>query len=456
LRRDERQIRGQEAARKFGDGFGRFGHMAAPFALGAARLFQFAGSIAVIPVLLRHLGREEFALFMALTSLFIATAFLDLGLGGSLVNRLSAPTGTRCASNRAVSSSVVGLSLFWGLAATLLLVLYPVIDWNRMFGLARGAGIDAGPPAILMLVGLCAVAPLGLAGRIRLGLGRVHVQSFWDGTASALSLAGMLLIVSLGGGLTMVVFALISATLISLTANWAYLLRSHPWLAPRWRNASWATFTSMFYQSGSFFVIALCNAVAFGCDSLIAISILGARPAAEAMIALRLVSALQTLMAAMALPYWPRLSRIGVGSVADRKRTLRETFIFIFLISAGAAGALLLLGPLIVKLWTAGAAELPPDLRIPIAIWIFVFGLAQGLLTVFCVDHLVRTQLLIVAISAALILVLKIGGAMLWGAPGLVLGGTVALVCGAVVPLAALLARDLRSTSQEVAHGHSP
>jgi O-antigen/teichoic acid export membrane protein len=198
----------------------------------------------------------------------------------------------------------------------------------------------------------------------------------------------------------------------------------------------------MFRQSGSFFVIAVCNAVAFGCDSLIIISMLGAQAAGEPLIALRLLAALQALMAGMVIPYWPRLSR--AGSVLDRKRAVQETLAFILLISAGAAGTLLLFGPAIVKLWTAGAAELPAAFGVPIAAWIFVFGLAQGLLTIFSVEHLVRIQLAVSVVSGVLVPLCKIGGVMLWGAPGLVWGGTVALIGAVVIPMAAVLARDLR------------
>jgi O-antigen/teichoic acid export membrane protein len=400
--------------------------------------------MAVVPVLLRALGREEFALWMAITSLLIATTFIDLGLGGSLVNRLSQPLRTPRDDGRAVSSSVIGLGIFWGSAALLLLALHPALDWNRMFGLAPGTQTRASPPAVLMLVSLCAMAPLGIVGRVRLALNQSHLQSLWDAISAVLALAGMLLIAVLGGDVTLVVLAHVSAVFLTAGANWAQLLRTRRWLTPRWRDASWAEFVSLLRQGGVFFSIAVCTAIAFGGDSLIAVSILGAKAAAEPMVALRLVTALQTLMAGMALPYWPRLSRAAASSAATRARALRETFVFIFLISAAAAVGTLFLGPAIVRLWTGGAVGLPAALALPISIWIFVFGLAQGLMTAFSVAHLVRTQLTIAAVSGVLILTCKISGALLLGAPGLVWGGVAALLCGSVVPLAFLLVRDLR------------
>jgi O-antigen/teichoic acid export membrane protein len=295
-----------------------------------------------------------------------------------------------------------------------------------------------------MLVALCALAPLGLAGRIRLGLGQSHVHSVWDAVTSVLTFTGMLLTARLGGGVTMVVLAAASAPLITLAGNWAQLLRKQRWLTPRWRDANWPEFARLLHEGGSFFFIALFGAAAFGCDSLIVVFTLGARAAAEPMIALRLAAALQTLMAGMLLPYWPRLSRVAAGSVAARNRALRQTFGFIFLISTTAAGGLLLFGPAVVRLWTGGAVGLAAGLAFPIAVWIFVFGVAQGLLMVFSVAHLVRTQLTVAAASGVLILLCKIGGAIVGGASGLVWGGTLALLSGAVVPLIVLLARDLR------------
>src|SRR4051794_23705031 len=98
--------------------------MGAPFAYGASRVVQLLGSLALVPVLLRSLGHEQFALWMAITSLFAATSFVDLGLGGVLVNRLSHSGNEPGASTRAVSSSFFGLTLLWGLAAVLLVVIY--------------------------------------------------------------------------------------------------------------------------------------------------------------------------------------------------------------------------------------------------------------------------------------------------------------------------------------------
>lgn len=422
----------------------RFRHMGAPLANGAARCLQILGSIAVVPVLLRALGREEFAIWMAITSLFVATSFIDLGLGGALVNRLSAAEKTPGDSGRAVSSSIFGLGLLWGLAAISLLALYPSVDWDRVFGLPPGTRADPGPAAMVMLVALCAIAPLGLAGRIRLGLGQSHVHSLWDAVTSVLTLSGMLLSAGLGGGVTMVVLAAALAPLITLAANWAQLLRKQRWLTPRWRDANWPEFARLLHEGASFFFIALFGAAAFGCDSLIVVFTLGAKAAAEPMIALRLAAALQTLMAGMVLPYWPRLSRVAAGSAAERSRALRQTFGFIFLISTTAAGGLLIFGPAVVRLWTGGAVGLAAGLALPIAVWILVFGVAQGLLMVFSVAHLVRTQLIVAATSGILILLCKIGGAMLGGASGLVWGGTLALLGGAVAPLIVLLARDLR------------
>jgi len=254
----------------------------------------------------------------------------------------------------------------------------------------------------------------------------------------------MLMSVRLGGRLTMVVLVAASVPLITTAMNWLQLLRTQPWLTPRWREASWREFVSLIRHGGIFFLIAVCGAVAFGSDSLIAASVLGAKAAAEPMVALRLAAALQTLMAGMVLPYWPRLSGLAAGSVADRNRALRQTFAFITLVSATAAAGALLFGPAAIRIWTGGTVGFPSALAVPIAAWLFVFGLAQGLLTAFSVDHLVRTQLMIAAASGVLILVCKVVGAVLFGAPGLVIGGVAALLCGSVIPLTLLLLRDLR------------
>src|SRR5206468_3712407 len=95
-----------------------------------------------------------------------------------------------------------------------------------------------------------------------------------------------------------------------------------------------------------------------------------------------------------------------------------------------------------------GAATLPELLRLPLAIWILLFGLAQGLMTVFSVAHLIRTQVVIVVISAVLVVVCKTLGAAFWGAPGLVWGGAAALLVAAVLPLRVLLARDLQTRAR--------
>ncbi len=193
-----------------------------------------AVSLITVPLLLGYFGVETYGLWVAITALVAWATLFDFGMVNSLVNAVSEANGRndRDAARRYVATAffvLSGIALVMGIA---FLLAMPFVPWEAVFA-AEGL-VD---PRILRLAVLAAVGcfaiglPLSIVRQVYAGYQLAYFGSIVSIVGSLLTLAGIVTVIRLGGGLPAVILTYGGINLLLLTGNLVFLTRRQmPWL----------------------------------------------------------------------------------------------------------------------------------------------------------------------------------------------------------------------------------
>src|SRR2546422_2066828 len=139
---------------------------------GAARGISLVAMLISVPLTVRYLGNERYALWVTISSIINLLSFADLGLGNGLLNVISESHGRedRDAAAQSVSSAFLMLVSTAAVITMAFLLVYPHLPWTRIFNLTSPVAIrEAGPATAIFVACIVLNLPLGVVQRVQLG-----------------------------------------------------------------------------------------------------------------------------------------------------------------------------------------------------------------------------------------------------------------------------------------------
>lgn len=235
-----------------------------------ARLVSAFVGLASVPMVVHHVGKDQFGLWMVVSSLVVWMQLADFGITNGLSNALTEAHGrddVDAASNY-LSSSLVATMLIAAIGLPLLSVGYIYVPWGEFLGISSPALLQLAGDAFLV-VGLAFIAniPASLAGRAFIAYQRGYVTSFSQAIGSVLSFAGMWVAVRNGAPLLwLVAISAFSPVLVNV-ALWPLLKGLDPRLKFRSRGINQTALLRVanssvplfFFQCGALLVNQLVN-----------------------------------------------------------------------------------------------------------------------------------------------------------------------------------------------------
>ncbi len=408
----------------------------------AARLIQMGSTLALVPILLSHLGSEQFAVWLAASSLMGAFAFIDLGIGSNLVNHIAVSKGASASARAYLSNAFVALTLFSVASATVVCLTFVSSETDNSFIHFRGAGTWGA--FFVTCLTLCIVAPLSLIWKIRLGLNETAVQSLWDAFASLGTFCAIIVSLWFNAGIVAMVALSCAVPLLVHCLNGAQLFRRYPDLKPSLSLASAGKMAMVLKSGAPFLLVNAISAISFSFDSVLALHLLDAEQAARFGVAQKMAIAVQTLLTIGLTPFWPQFR----AATADQNARsacgiLISAFSLALLIAGSVSTVIVLFGDDVTRLWTSGAISLPNDLIVGVAIWIPVFAVNAVLTSLMSVPSLLPVQVKLASLSGVCCLVAKVALAGAWGGAGLFWGNSFGLCAFLILPAFFVIARDL-------------
>jgi O-antigen/teichoic acid export membrane protein len=415
-----------------------------------AKLTSVGTALLTVPLTLHYLGPERYGLWMTISSLVVILAFADFGIGNGILNAVARAHGSD--DVRAVRVSLSSGYCVLGLVALVLLAMlaasYAFVPWPSLFAVQTElARQEVGPAVAVFIVCFALAVPLGIVQRVQIGLQRSFLASLWQCLASVLGLLGVIVAIQQQAGLPWLVLAFFGAPLLAGTLNTlVFFGRTNRELAPRRALVSAPAAAELVRSGALFFVLQLVVGIAYASDSLVITHVLGPAAVADYAVPERLFSLVTVALGMFLAPLWPAYGEaIARGDTAWARRTLLRSTTGAVLVAALCAGALVLLGPLLIKWWVGTAVQAPLMLLLGLALWKVIEAGGTALAVFLNGANVVRSQVILATLTAVSALTLKVVLVGHLGVAGTVWATICAYLVCTAVPMAFLVPRILRS-----------
>jgi O-antigen/teichoic acid export membrane protein len=377
----------------------------------AQRSAQTLSALITLPVTLHVLGASGFGVWGTATSLAWLTSLLDLGLGSALVTLL--PRSIASGRMEQARSELLA-ALLGGAALGVVVVVICAI------ALALNSDRQAALPFIVAGLALALNVPLSIAQHVWFGLQKGHVAGAWELLQTILTLLLVLAAAAAGGGVTALVIAVYAGMVLASAGSLIHLLLSQPSLRPRVWRTSVTELRAVIAPGSVLFGISACSACAFVFDNALALRWLGPIAAAQMAIAMRVCTTAAAFLSSLTHPLWPAFVE---AAASDDRVWERSNLTWGTLATVGCTlvGAVLLIafGQPALRLWLHADLHLSGGLIWAMAAWIVALAVPRVAGLLLNAVSILRFQLTMVAIAAAVAFGLKIISARQIGVAGI-------------------------------------
>ena len=414
---------------------------AALTALGmmGARGIASLTAVLTVPLTLTYLGVERYGMWMTISSFIALMTFADLGLGNGLLTAVSHAQGRadRWTAARQAASAAWMLSIVGAVLLGAFSLLYGNVDWSALFNVRTIVAAREAGPAMAVFAALIALGlPLGVAVHLRSAYQEGYIASLYVAAGNLLGFVGVVLCVWLRQPLPMLVLAMLGGPTIASVANLVGILRTRPWLVPRWSHFDPRISWGLLRSGSQYLVLQTATAMAFGTHSLIAAQVLGASSVAAYAVAFRLFLVPSVIVTAALYSLWPAYAEaMSSGDLKWVTATFRRSLWLSMGITVPLCGAIAVTSDLIVTLWIADAVMPPPLLVAGMAVWTVLNGLGTALTVLLNALHALKAQIASWVIMAIANVALSLYLAGQIGVSGVVWGSVIAFPLFTLIPM---------------------
>lgn len=422
----------------------------------AARGVNTICLLVAVPLTIDYLGKERYGLWIAVTSAVALLSFADLGLGGGLLNQISASHGR---DDRQEARRLFGNALCAFIAPVLLLSLiflsiYPFVRWDRVFNVfSEQAKAESGPTIAIFILTTLLSLPFNSISSVYTGYQEMHKVNMWLTIQSVASFLSLLAAIHVKASLPVLTAAFCGTTLAVRTVNFVVLLCfEKPWLRVRISDLAVDTMLRLLKSGSLFLVISMSIAIGYTSNTLVITQLLGVESVAEFSVPYRLFSVVTLLVSSFLIPMWPAYGEAFVrGDYPWVRSGLIKSLWVVTTVNTVSGILMYFVGNWIIHLWVGDAVQPGKLLLFAFALYLIVHGM-HGPMSMFLNGlNVIRLQAILWLSMAVVNLALSILLTMKIGVPGVVLGTVISTFFCFVVPAALYTRNRLRKLLQQSA-----
>lgn len=166
-----------------------------------ARVVGAMSNVASLPLVLSHLSKEQFGVWMIASSLVVWAQLADLGISNGLTNAISEANARsdRQAATAYLSTALVATVLIAGLSLPMLFVISLWMPWGSILNVGDILLIEIASDALL-ITGLAVIInmPVSLINRVFMATQRGHAVNLSQAAASIMTLIALAIAVKFG------------------------------------------------------------------------------------------------------------------------------------------------------------------------------------------------------------------------------------------------------------------
>jgi len=222
------------------------------------RVVTMSVSLIMVPLALNYLGKEQYGLWITVSSLVAMMGFLDGGAGNAVLNIVAHESGSNKDNLRKiVSTSFFSMAALTIMGAVLFVSIYPFIPWEKLLGLGKDSKVE-NIDTVILVTGLSFFISISttLVGKIQRGLQQGNLDNLTNAVGSLLSLFFVYLAISYNAGLIGFVIALLTGPIIAyLGGNIYYFFLKRKDLRPSIVDVEKKVAKKILATGGLFFVL---------------------------------------------------------------------------------------------------------------------------------------------------------------------------------------------------------
>lgn len=396
----------------------------------AGKFLTMLVPLVTIPLTLRYLGKEQYGIWMTLTSITNTLVFADLGIGLGLLNKLTEAIGRddRQSASACVSSAFIVLGAVSIVLGAVYIACASHIPWSLLFKSASPEAIRIVRPAMAVFIG-CFVfnLPLGVIERVYLACQEGFVNSIAFLCGSAAYLFGIIFVVKVNLGLLGLICVSSGVPMLRYVVTGVRMFGwKRKWLMPSFQRFDRAIAKDLLSTGSMFLILQIALAVGYASDNIVISTVRGATAVADYSVPSKLFAVISGCVGMITVPFWPAIREAAsIGDGAWVKRTFKRTILMIFVVTAAASMLLFATANVLIRYWTHNQLRASLPLLAALAIWTVVWGIGNFVWTFLNSLGALRFQVVVCSVAAAINIALSIWFTERIGAAGVVLGSTV-------------------------------
>jgi O-antigen/teichoic acid export membrane protein len=418
------------------------------------RLITIGVSLLMVPMAVHYLGKEQYGLWVAVSSLVAMLAFLDGGAGNAVINMVAHASGSKEDNlSKIVSTAFYSLMAVSFIGCLLFALAFPFVSWGKLLGVSESTSLSD-LNIVVLIVGMFFFISIftTLVGKIQRGLQEGNLDNFWSGVGAVLSLLFVYIAICKDAGLVGFVIAFLAGSMLAyLASNVHYLIFYRRNLHPRFTNVNSAIAKDLFAVGGMFFVLQIAGAIQGQADNVIIANMLGAAAVTNYSICMKLFLMVPMLFNLVLTPLWPAYREaFASGDMEWVKRVFVKSIRWALFISIPSAFMLVMLGGWIIELWVG--QEMVPSMALLIGcgIWLVLMTIGNALGVFLNGLQLVKIQIIIATSSAIMNVLISIFLIKTIGVVGAVFGSVISYVIFAILPYFVIVKKILSDNDNKV------
>ena len=339
-----------------------------------SKLIAMALLVVSIPWTLPYLGTERFGFWMTISSLTAALAFLDFGVGYSLLNSVSRAKNRKSELHvgAVVTNGLCLLTLLAMVLATCMLAIHKLVDWAKIFNLSSGLTQQEANLSITLFICIfCISLPLKATVHIFTGMQEGYIPHSLMAVGNALALILLAALSQREAELPWLIMATYGVQTASLVVAMFVLLKRDFFKLSYTSLTPLLDFSKKIIPTAApFFYLQLGALFAWGMDSVLIGVRLGLDAVAVFVVGQRLFQFVSQPLAFLISPLWGAYAdAINDRDHAFVKKTLKTSILVCLLFGTISSLVLYLGSSYLVELVAESSVTLPLGLIIGLAIW---------------------------------------------------------------------------------------
>ena len=402
------------------------------------RAISIAVSFLMVSLAINYLGKEQYGLWIAVSSLVAMFGFMDGGAGNAVINLVAYSKGEKNNDLAKIVStsffSLMGLAI---LSCLLFLAIFPFVSWGWLMGVQE-LKLSQELNLVVIIVGLFFFLNMfvTLIGKIQRGLQEGNLDNFWACIGTLLSLIFVYFAIQKNTGLIGFVAAFLGGSMFAyLLSNIHYFFFIRKDLMPRMRLVDGKIAKNLFKVGGMFFVLQIAATIQGQADNVIIANMLGAGEVSVYAICMKLFLMIPMVLGLLLTPLWPAYREAFTsGDTQWVKHIFLKSIRWSLFVSIPSAIILFLIGAKFIEIWVGQDSVPSSNLLMGCSIWLIFMCLGNALAVFLNGLQLVRIQIIVATTSAFMNIMLSVWLIPIMGVSGAVFGSVISYFIFTLIP----------------------